>query len=220
MRTLTSTLLLLCLTAAVFADAPSHVHKYAGYSSLGAYEPARPKSLNDIPESVRTKLVAHLKKRLGEPFYSSLQLCGGQIVAFAEFHRRESGWKDYKWEVFAYNLHFEFRLADKGIEFYQASIRLRADGSVIEDIDLPNIAQHPERAAFVPLSSAVQAATAAGFDISHCEIEIAYRPKDDRCVYSFQQLVRRDGPSLYFKCVDVDAHTGKQLRIFKQQGTE
>jgi hypothetical protein len=155
---------------------------------------------------------------LGESFYSSLQLCGGQIVDFAEFRRRESDWKDYKWEVFAYNLHFEFHLPDKGIEFYQASIRLRADGSVIEDIDLPDILRHPERAVFVPLSSAMQAATTAGFDVSHCEIEIAYRPKDDRCVYSFQQLVRRDGPSLYFKCIDIDAHTGKQLRVFKQEG--
>jgi hypothetical protein len=206
---------ILAATAAI-ADVPKHVRKEAGYSYFGHYIPREAKSLDDLPEPARTRLVTHLKERLGERFYSTLQLAGGQIVDFAEFHRLDPGWKE-KW-VFAYNLHFRFRLPEKGIEYYTASIRLRSDGSVMQEIDLPSIAEHPDRGDFVSLSTAIQTATAAGFDVSHCgNIQIKYLPKYDRCVYSLEQLTRQKGVMLYYKCLEVDAHTGKQLRTFKSK---
>ncbi len=205
----------------VIATEPKSVLKDAGDAYFGDYEPRKAKSLEDVPEPVRTRLVTHLKERLGEQFYSTLHLSGGQIVDFAEFHRLDPDWRDYKWEVFAYRLHFRFSLPEKGIEYYTASIRLRGDGSIIEEIDLPNIAEHPERAHFVSLSTALQTATAAGFDISRLfNFEIQYRPKDDRCVYTFEQLTRQEPPMLYYKCLDVDAHTGKQLRTYNSEGIQ
>ncbi len=196
------------------------VKKEAGYFDLGDYIPRKASSLDDVPEPVRTRLVNHLKQRLGERFYSTLHLAGGQIVDFDEFHRREVIWRDYKWEVFAYNLLFQFRLPEKGIEYYTAGIRLRSDGSVIEEIDLPDIAKHPEHGDFVPLSTAKQAAAAAGFDLSRCQIEIDYRRKDDRCVYFFRQLTRHEGVLLHFNCLEVDAHTGKNLGSYLIEGIE
>lgn len=207
-------------TAAI-ADVPKHVQKDAGYTYFGPYKPREAKSLADVPEPARTRLVAHLKQRLGERFYSTLHLSGGQIVDFAEFHRRDPDWKDYKWEVFAYNLHFRFRLPEKGIEYYTASIRLRSDGSVIEEIELPNIAKHPERADFVSLSTAIETATGAGFDIPRLSnVRIEYRAKDDRCVYTFEQLTRQEGVMLYYKCLDIDAHTGKKLRTYNTEAIQ
>ncbi len=200
------------------ADVSTHVQKDARIRFFGDYKPRETKSLEDVPEPARTRLVTHLKQRLGERFYSTLHLSGGQIVDFAEFHRIDPTWKEFKREVFAYNLHFRFRLPAKGIEYYTASIRLRTDGSVIEEIDLPNIVKHPERADFVSLSTAIQTATAAGFDIPRLDnVQIEYRPKDDRCVYTFEQLTHHEGIKLSYKCLDVDAHTGKKLRTYNTE---
>jgi hypothetical protein len=221
--TLLSVLPAVCF-AAPAAEAPTSVHGYAaGWSMLGDYEPIRPTSLDDLPGPVRTRLVAHLKKKLGEPFYSSLRLCGGQIVDFAEFHRREPDWKDYQWEVFAYNLHFEFRVPEKGIEVYQCDIRLRADGSVVEDIGLPDIALHPELGTFAPFSSAVRVATDAGFDMPRCDSEMSYRSKEGRFIYSFRQIVSSfrsvvgGGRSYDVRTIEIDAHTGKIIRVFTHE---
>ena len=58
--------------------------------------------------------------------------------------------------------------------------------------------------------------TAAGFDIPRCDnIQIEYQPKYERCVYYFEQLTRREGVKLHYKCLDVDAPTGKPLRTYK-----
>ncbi len=223
MRTLFSIPLALYVAASAAADAPTSIRSYAaGWSSLGGYEAIKPTSLDDLPEPVRTRLVTHLKKKLGEPFYSSLRLCGGQIVDFAEFHRREPSWKDFEWEIFAYNLHFEFCVPDKGIEYYRCDIRMRADGSVIEDIDLPDIALHPELGTFAPFPSAVQTAAAAGFDVSHCGFELSYRSNEGRFIYSIRQVVSLDRPavgggrSYDVRTIDIDARTGRTIRIFTQ----
>jgi len=224
MRILLSVTLALLFTPSAAAEAPAHIRGSAAeWTMFFDYEPTRPSSLDDLPEPIRTKLVAHLKKKLGESFYSSLRLCGGQIVDFDEFHRRVPSWKDYKWEVSAYNLHFEFRVPDKGIEFYRSGIRLRADGSVIEDIDLPAIAQHPELGTFTAFSSAVQLATTAGFDMLRCDSEMSYRSKEQRFIYSFRQVVSQDRPavgggrSYDVRTIEIDAHTGQQIRIFTEE---
>ena len=206
--------------AAVLAGGNEGVCKVVGETYFSNYEPTVPKSLDDIPAPVREKVVAHLKKRLGEAFYASLRFAGGQVVDLAEFRRQEPNWRDFKWEVFAYRLNFQFQLPEKGIEVYQASIRLREDGSVIEEIDLPDMGKHPERAEFVALSEAVKLAVAEGFDVAKCDREMEYREKEDRCVYLFRQLDRKDGPALFFKCMDIDAHSGKTLRVFEQEGIE
>lgn len=217
MRILALTLVALCLPMMAMGGDPESVRKSAGYTSLGGYEPAIPKSLEDIPAPVREKVVAHLKKRLGEDFYSSLRFSGGQVVDFDEFHRQVPDWKEFQWEVFAYKLFFQFRLPDRGIEYYEASIRLRADGSVIEEIDLPDMGKHPERAAFVPLSAAVKVAKDAGFDVGKCSVDIDYRPEDGCCVYSFVQRDHADESCTAFRGVEVDAHAGKLLRVIEQE---
>lgn len=214
-----SLILALGFSATASAEEPKSVSNVVGFPYLGGYEPTIAGSLDDIPAPVREKLVGHLKKRLGDSFYSSLRFYAVQVVDFAEYHRQVPTWRECRWEVFAYSLYFGFSLPEKGIEFYLANVRLRADGSVIEEIDLPDMGKHPERASFIPLTSAIKIAADAGFDVSKCNVEIDYRPKDDCCAYFFRQLDRTelDGLKLHFKCIEIDAHSGKQLRVFTQE---
>ncbi len=208
---------ILLLSTTARADAPKSVHKDGGIISMGAYQAKEPKSLNEIPEPARSRIVAHLKQRLGDPFFHSLELSGGQIVDLHELRRKEPDSKRFRWEVPAYRLLFEFRLPNKGIEYYEASIDCRRDGSVINEIDLPEIAKHPNRAIFVSLSDVTQTARANGFDVASARVEIRYHPKEGKCVYRFAELVRRDGPMLFFRCADIDAHSGKLMRIYEEE---
>jgi hypothetical protein len=197
-------------------DAQPSVKKYGGDTYFGEYKPAKAKSLDDIPEPARSRIVEHLKKRLGEKFYSILKLSGGQIVDLDELRRKEPNSKNYQWEAPAYLLHFEFRMPEKGIAFYQATIECRRDGSVIKEIDLPEIAKHPERGTFVSLKEALKAAK--GFDLEKSSVEMDYREKEGKCVYRVTQLVRETGPRLFFKSVDIDAHTGRAVAVYKSEG--
>jgi hypothetical protein len=199
------------------ADVPAFLQRSAGLISMYPYQPRMATSLEDVPEPARGRLEAHLKQRLGEAFYSRLEVSGGQIVDFEEFHRAKPTWRNYKWEVFAYRLHFRFSLPEKGIEYYEAAISLRSDGSVIDEIELPKIAKYPERGEFVALASAIKTATAFGFDVARCDVRIEYRREEDRCVYLFRQLIREEGVRLTYRCLDVDAHTGKKIRTSQEE---
>jgi hypothetical protein len=132
-------------------------------------------------------------------------------------------WKDYQWEVFAYNLHFEFRVPDKGIKSYRCEIQLRADGSVIEDIGLPDIALHPELGTFIAFPSATRVATAAGFDMSRCSSRMEYRSKERRFIYLIEQVVSPFRPAVGggrlcdVRTIEIDAHTGRQISIVTEE---
>ena len=161
-----------------------------------------------------------MKIRLGEAVYEKLSLVGGQIVDFKALREKEPNSKGYQWEVPAYNLHLRLRMPEVGIEFYDASIRCRSDGSVIEEIDLPETAKHPERARFISTSRTLEIAKGKGFDTEKSRVELAYRAELGVCVFTFSQLTRREFPMLFYKCVDIDAHTGNVLKTYESEAIQ
>src|SRR5262245_36024942 len=147
---------------AIAGEGQPKVHKYAGFPSMGAYEPPAPTNWASIPEPARSRIIKHLKDRFGAEFFNKLTLVGGQVVDFKALRKQEPNSKDYKWEVHAYRLHLRLSLPEDGIEFYDAIIECRSDGSVIEEIDLPETAKFPERAKFISTTKAFQIAKEKG----------------------------------------------------------
>ncbi len=201
-------LAILMTTNAVAAEGVTPVSKKSGSTYFGDYEPSEPKSLDDVSSPAKERLIAHLKERLGDAFYTRLRFSGGQVIDFAKLARMEPDSKDYQWEVPAYILDFEFVMPEVGISSYVAQIELRNDGSIIKEIDLPNFTRNPMKLHFFPLSDAIQVAINSGFLPSQMSTAIDYSESDDSIVWEFAQIVEDDGLVIRSKKIQVSAHTG------------
>jgi hypothetical protein len=180
---------------------------------LGRYRPVEAHSLSEIPAPVRTKLIAHLHDRLG-PFAERLIFAGGEIVDFERLAREDPGSKDIQQEIHAYDLHFSFQMPTVGIRSYTAQIRLRRDGSVLEEIDLPAFASAPEKLNFISLKDAASVAVVHGFSRNDIYPEIIYFKDADSIVWAFTEKISDDGTSLDLKNIYVSAHNGAVLKKF------
>lgn len=216
MQRLLFCLIIFFVTSAWASPPLSPVTKYAGETSFGNYTPENAKSLKDLPAHIRLKLLAHLRTRLG-PFMKQLTFSGGQIVNFQKLKRDEPNSKNYEWEVHAYDLHFDFKMPEIGIQSYTAQIELRRDGSVLEEIDLPAFATSPDKLNFFSLIKAVSVAVSHGFTRSHMRTEILYLKEVDSLVWSFSQVVADDGLIINFKNIYVSAHNGDVLKTFSSK---
>jgi hypothetical protein len=213
---------MLVITGVAVSKEPPKVHKDSMSICFGKYCPTKPKNWESIPEPARTRIITHLKNRLGEAFYTKLSLVGGQIIDFEALREKDPDSKNYQWEVPAYLLNLRFTLPELGIEHYDACIQCRLDGTVIHEIDLPEIAKHPDRAQFISASKAFEIAEQNGIDTTETtlEVEINYAKDLGVCVFTFMQLTRHDGPRLLFKCIDIDAHSGKVLKKYDCEAIE
>ena len=120
---------------------PSNVNRLACPShDFSPYEPKEPSSMNDLPDTIRTKLESHLIDRLGPAFYSKLVFNKGQIVDLEELYKINANAKNYKWTPYSYYLCFS--LPNKE-QFFTAHIVLDKYGNVKEEIDLPDIKNNP-----------------------------------------------------------------------------
>jgi hypothetical protein len=155
-------------------------------------------------------MLEHLRHRLGDSFFESLRFCGGQIVDKDELYRVSSTYREYELDVFAYRLIFEFRLPEKGIEYYKAPVEFRLDGSVKQEISLPEIRESPDLAEFVSLKDALRTAAANGFDVSKCFARITYLGQYGICGYVIVQPFRPNRHQ-YLRIAEIDAHNGKLI---------
>lgn len=210
----------LLATNYVASAGQTSVSKDAPSLWVGAYEATPLKNWASIPEPAKSQIIAHLKNRLGDAFYSKLSLVGGQIFDLKALYQMEPQFKDSKVEIPAYRLYLRFSFPESGIEFYDAHIDCRTDGSVIREIDLPEIAKHADRAHFISASRASQIAEQNGFDLTEAKVELEYRSDLDVCVFKFTQKMRQDGPNLSFKCIDIDSHSGKIIKAYNEEGIQ
>jgi len=193
------------------------ITSYGGFIYFGSYEPKEPKSLLDIPVNIRSQLIQHLVKRLGAEFYSSLSFNGGQIVNIGELYKMEPNVKDHKWEVHSYDLHFELSKPEIGIQSYIAQITLRQDGSIINEINLPDFSKNPEKLKFYSLSDAYNKSKKSGFDTEHVNVSLTYDTKTDSLVWKFEQETDDDGLSIYYKNIEISTHTGEIINKYQSQ---
>jgi len=214
----------ICLALLAGGAAPGesapHVKVYGVRALYGEYEPSKFKEWSSIPEPARSRIITHLKKRLGESFYSQLSLAGGEHVDLNILREKEPEYKTNRREVPAYHLWLRFSRRELGIDFYEATLTCRSDGSVITEIDLPEITKHPERAKFISTSEAVAIARRNGFDVSKAVMRMEYRRESGVCVFVFEQQSRKEDEIIQLKCLDIDAHDGKVHKTYELHGFE
>ena len=208
--TILATLLLVLGNAALAAGS---VPATSGHGSIyfGDYEPKEPRSLNDLPVAVRELLRSHLKSRLGDLYYRRLKFVGGQVIDRAELLRLEPDSKDYEWEVPAYVIDFDFRIPELGLASYPAQIELRADGSVIKEIDLPAFGSDLGKQAFFPFTKALEVALKRGFDRDGIKATLKFSERFNSLVWDFREVSGDDGLVIKSETLLVSAHTGEVL---------
>ncbi|MBL7739757.1 MAG: PepSY domain-containing protein [Chitinophagaceae bacterium] len=193
---------------------------YSGCSSIyfGKYRPKTPNSIDDLPDSIKEKLVNHLVARLGYQFYLNLKLSGGQIVNLERLYIVEMNAKNYKWIPYSYYLCFSFQDVSKGIGLYTAQIVLDKNGNIVKEIQFPNIESNPEKANLISRESAITIAKNNNFDIAPGRISLEYDLAKGSLVWCFEKVTDDNGLSFSLETLIVDAHTGKILGTKKGSG--
>lgn len=132
----------------------------AGYRgsrySFRVYRPVTIRRLNELPSPVLSKLEAHLKERLGAKFYARLRFDWGDSINLDDLYRTEPYWKTEK--VGAYDLVFHFSDESKGLKAFYSKLLLDANGVVMDEINLPDVANAPLKAKLIPAKQALKIA--------------------------------------------------------------
>ncbi len=188
------------------AELPRLVAKGASNPDYGnGYEPQRARKLDELPPPVRQRVVAHLQRRLGPLLYKELRFLGGDVIDAKAVQGVDSR------QVPAYRLEFALRRPEVGIDLYVATIGLRADGSPMQEIDLPCYACHPEKLQMIDLAAAAAVAVANGMSEARMQVDIDYDRDADALVWVFTQRVTQ-GASAVDDHLLVDAHSGDVVR--------
>ena len=183
------------------AQLPTLVSKGASGLDYGnGYEPQRARKLDELPPQVRLRVVTHLQQRLGPLLYKDIRFLGGDMVD-AKLVQAAQG------DVPAYRLEFALRRPEVGIDLYVATIELRADGSPMQEIDLPCYACHPEKLQMIDLAAAAAVAVANGMSESRMQVGIDYDREADALVWVFTQRVTQGSAAVDDRLL-VDAHSG------------
>jgi hypothetical protein len=189
--------------------------KSGGYRFYINYRPAEPKSLDEIPATITVSLVAHLKDRLGDAFFAQLRFVGGQIVDFDELYRISPRYRTRGEEIPKYDLHFEFARPDLGIEHYVAQIKLRADGTVLQEIELPAFRAHPEKRTLLPLAAVTLVAANHGVGAPLWVVGLGYSVETDSIVWRLGHQISGDRRGGKIANVEISAHDGTVIKKFE-----
>jgi hypothetical protein len=197
---------------------PNHIRNECSTLYFTNYQPKAFNDLSDLPDSIRAKLTAHLMERIGEEYYSKLKISGGQILDLNRLYAVNENAKNYQWTPYNYYLCFSFQEASKGIGFYTAKIILDKSGNVIEEIELPNIQESPEKAYLISLEEATQIATMNNFYREDTEISLSYHKKADSITWCFTYTDFNSDHTLSGWTLVVDAHNGKIIEKYSHGG--
>lgn len=190
---------------------PNLVYSTCSIIGFGNYRPQTPESLNDLPDSIKEKLIQHLTSRLGIQFYSKLKLNGRQIVSLDRLYKVEANAKNYKWIPYSYYLCFAFQDKAKGIGLYTAQIVLDKNGNVVKEIQLPDISTNPEKANIISLRSARLIANKMGFSSNTHNVSLEYDADAGSLIWCFEKLTSDNGLTFTVEKLHVDAHNGMVL---------
>ncbi|XHR28858.1 MAG: hypothetical protein ACFUZC_23455 [Chthoniobacteraceae bacterium] len=184
--------------------------------SLGGYSPHEIRALSELPTKIQKKLEQHLLERFGDAYYKRLVFTGGQIVNFSELYKAEPTAKNYDWKVFAYRLTYRISEPEKGIEAYFGTIELDQKGEVQTEINLPKTRQFPQKTHFISLASAYNAAKQRG--LTPAKAWLSYNRHYDSVVFHFMQEFSAAGSTFEIWNIDIDAHSGAELKNYVSQG--
>jgi len=180
-------------------------------------------TLQDIAIPIRNRLNAHLKSKLGDVFSRRLKFGWGYWVDLERLKRESPDVYEWNAPMGSYDLVFWFSDPKKGLKALYSKIILNDDGTIREDINLPNIAANPEKALIIPCRKAVSIAVNQGFPKQALHIKFGYSPEQHSFVWIITDVTgtEPDDPLAVkgqgtYKNIQIDANTGLVLRIYKE----
>ena len=197
--------------------APSHtrIHTDCGYRYQDpfGYTAQQITAPDDLPPTIRSALTSHLIARLGESFYGTLQLSGGEIIDLDELARLNPQLVSHDREVPSYILHFHLLRFDPEAEYpFCAQIELNDRGNAIKEITLPRVAHDRSKADIVSRQIALERARDEGLETDNAWVELGYDSSIDSMVWLISKTTGSDRSHFWGVTLHLDAHTGRFLR--------
>jgi hypothetical protein len=179
-------------------------------------EPKPIGAFQDIPERVRSRLHSHLLERFGARYLSRLNYVGGYVSEVEELPLRSANRYAPGMKIPKYFLSYELTVPPElGIRMFVGDIGLDGEGAIVEEIDLPPTAKHPEKEKMTSLRSAYATASALGFLPAETEARISYDRGLESIVFELDQALEKHGHYTLGRKAIIDVHTGLLVRIDK-----
>jgi len=177
------------------------------------------RNLDDLPPDVRARLDEYLQRKLGYAFAQRLEIAEGQWLDLKKLRQEFPDLYEPNLKLGAYDLTFRFSAADQGLKYFYAKVALNDDGSISEEIKLPNIGADPSKAELISCEQAIDIAVGQGFPRERIDPWFEYSPEHDSFIWTLTDSQRIDpgarGNGTYRK-IDVAASTGKVLRVYEK----
>ena len=178
------------------------------------------RKLNEISPSIQRRIEAQLKARVGEQFYERLRFDYGDAEDFDDSSLLKPNEVE---RIDGYDFNFKFSDKRKGLKAFHFKVAADADGHIINDLALPDIASNPQKANLISCKQALAIASKNGFPLERSSIYFEYDRKTESFNWriSDSQAVEPDEPSFGFgqgtyKKISIEAETGKVLKIYKE----
>lgn len=177
------------------------------------------RNLNEMPPNVRARLDEYLKVKLGRAFAKRLKFDEGEWLDLQRLRQEFPSLYEENLKLGAYDLLFRFSDSDKGLKYFFTKVALNDDGSVNEEIKLPNIGTEPSKANIISCKEAIDIAVRQGFPRERIHPWFEYSSEHDSFIWILTDSQRIDlggiGNGIY-RQIDVNANTGKVLRVYKE----
>jgi hypothetical protein len=193
-------------------------HGNSSPNTMGLYRPNALKSLAALSEEVRLKVDRHLRERFGNDYYSKLVFIAGASVDLAELYRVEPNARNWKWRIYTYELVFKYSDRKKGLDKYYARIKLDSNGSVLKEIDLPEVSREPHKANIISVNEAIEIAEKRGFHSKSVDIDMKYDEDAGSLTWTLYSFAHQDRFTATRRVIKIDAHSSAVLNDSYESG--
>ena len=178
--------------------------------TLQNYKTTKLNVLEDIPPPILAKLHSHLSDRLGPEYGRILQFSDGEVFDVADILRSYPSLEKAKADLPAFSIRYCVKIPNVHL-CYRAGIDLRADGSVLQEINLPPLGAYPQRIQVKKNLDVLNIAEAHRLrqsePLNGCGF--AYSALAERFLYCFSQPIADEGAVAYFMYLYFDAATAE-----------
>ena len=181
------------------------------------------RKLNDLPENVRNQLDVYFNKKLGKQFAKKLKFDGGQYLELSRLKQEFPNLYESNLKYGSYDLLFYFSDKTKGLRYFYSKLVLNEDGSVSQELNMPEIGKNPGRGIIISCNEASKIAEKNGIPPKFQSQWFNYNNKlgvfiweihDRRPTTPDESLLGLTGKGTYFT-VEINANTGEVLKKYK-----
>ena len=178
---------------------------------------------NKLPKNVRNKLNSYLNKKLGKEFAKRLKFDEGQYLDLARLKKEFPNLYESNLKLGAYDLLFYFSDKANGLKFFYSKLALNENGSVNEEINLPDIAENPIKGKIIPCEIASEIAEQNGFPKKFQSQYFEYNAEQNTFVWQIHdnRKTNPDESQLFYigqgtyNVIEINANKGTVVRKYK-----